>query len=62
MNRNTKRFSDWFGMTQNGSETDSGMVRNSSDSLGMNFNRILSPGELNLKIFENLTLKTVKDI
>ena len=31
-------------MTRNGSETDSGMTRNSSDSLGMNFNPILSPG------------------
>ena len=42
--QDTKRFSDWFGMTWNGSETDSWMCRNSSDSVGMNFNPILWPG------------------
>ena len=31
-------------MTWNGSETDSGMARNTTDSLGMNFNPILSSG------------------
>ena len=31
-------------MTRNCSETDSGMVWNSSDSLGMNFKPILPPG------------------
>ena len=35
-------------MTRNGSETDCRMALNSSDSLGMNFNRILSPGWVNL--------------
>ena len=38
-------------MTRNGSETDSGMARNNSDLLGMNFNPILSPGKVRLKIF-----------
>ena len=43
--RDTKRFSDWFGMIRIGSDIDMGMNRNSSDSLGMNFNPILSPGK-----------------
>ena len=51
--------SDWVGLilecflsneVQNvfriGSETDSGVARNSSDSLGINFNPILSPGNI----------------
>ena len=42
--RDTKSFSDWFGMTRNGSEKDCGIARKSSDSLEMNFNPILSPG------------------
>ena len=32
-------------MTQNGSETDSGIARYSFDSIGMNFNPVLSPGQ-----------------
>ena len=44
--RDTKRFSDWFGMIHIGSNTDIGMNRNSSDWLGMNFNPILSPGNV----------------
>ena len=40
-------------MTNNGSETDSGMVRNSSDSLGMNFKSILSP-ELSRKAYPRI--------
>ena len=42
--RNTKCFSDWFGMTWNGSEKNPGMSQNSFNLLGMNFNPILSPG------------------
>ena len=34
-------------MTQNGSKIDSGMARNSSDSLGMNFKSIPLPGQRN---------------
>ena len=41
--RDTKRFSDWFGMICIGSDTDIGMNRNSSDWLVMNFNPILLP-------------------
>ena len=41
--RDTKRFSDWFGMIRIGSDTDIGMNRNSSDRLGNNFNPIFSP-------------------
>ena len=37
-------FWDWFEITRNGLETDYGMARNGSDSLGMNFNPILSSG------------------
>ena len=33
--RNTKRFSEWFGMIRIGSDTDIGMNRNSSDWLGI---------------------------
>ena len=33
-------------MTRNGSETDSGMARNNSDSLGMDLNPILSLGQI----------------
>ena len=44
--RDTKRFSDWFGMIRIGSDTDIGMNRNSSAWLGMNFNPILLPGML----------------
>ena len=40
--RDTKHFSDWFGMICIGSDTDIGINRNSSDWLGMNFNLILS--------------------
>ena len=32
------------GFVRNGSETDTGMTQNSSDSLGMDFNSILVPG------------------
>ena len=42
--RDTKRFSDWFGMIPISLDTYIGMNRNSSDWLGMNFNPILSPG------------------
>ena len=42
--RDTKRFSDWFGMIRIGSDTDIGMNRNSSDWVGKNFSPILSPG------------------
>ena len=52
--RDTKRFSDWFGIIRIGSDTDVGMNRNSSDWLGMNrnssdwlgmnFNPLISPG------------------
>ena len=44
--RDTKRFSDWFGMIRICSDIDIGIIRNSSDWLGMNFNPILSPGKL----------------
>ena len=42
--RDTKRFLDCFKMTWNDLTTDSGMARNKSDSLGMDFNPIFSPG------------------
>ena len=45
--RDSKRFSDWFGMIRNGSDTDIRMNWNNSDWLGMNFNPILSPGKQN---------------
>ena len=44
--RDTKSFSDWFGLIRIGSDTDIGMNRNSSDWLGMNFNPILRQGTL----------------
>ena len=40
------RYKTFFGLVQNGSITDCGMARNSSDSLGMNFNPLLSPVSL----------------
>ena len=47
-------------MTRNSSETDSEMAQNNSDSLGIHFNPIPSPGS-NLKIqsfhFTKITLK-----
>ena len=42
--RDTKRFSNWFGMIPNDLETDFGLTRNSSDSLELNSNQKLSPG------------------
>ena len=42
--RDTKRFSDWFGMIRIGSDTDIGMNRNSSDRLGINFSPVLLLG------------------
>ena len=44
--RDTKHFSDWFGIIRISSNRDIGMNRNSSDWLGINFNLILSPGLL----------------
>ena len=46
--RDTKCFSDWFGMIRIGSNTKIGMNRNSSDWLRMNFNPILPPGKRSL--------------
>ena len=51
--RDTKLFSDWFGMICSGSDTSIGMNRNSSDWLGMNSYPILSPGEKYVFLFEN---------
>ena len=42
--RDTKSFSDCFGMIHIGSDTDIGMNWNSSGCLGMNSYPILSPG------------------
>ena len=55
--RDTKCFSNWFGMTWYGLGTDSGMARNSSDSLGMNFNPILLPGNYTTEISESFGLE-----
>ena len=44
--RDTKCFSDWFGMIRIGSDTDIGMNKNSSDWLGMNFNPIISESKV----------------
>ena len=41
----TNLTTDWSGMLQNGWETDIGMGRNISDSLGLNSNPKLSPGK-----------------
>ena len=35
--RDAKRFPDWFGLIRIGSDTDIGMIRNSSDWLGMSY-------------------------
>ena len=42
--RDTKRFSDWFGMIRISSDTVIEMNRNISNLFGMHFNPILSPG------------------
>ena len=45
--RDSKRFSNWFGFIRIGLDTEIGMIRNSSDWLGMNFYPKLSPGHPN---------------
>ena len=42
--RDSKRFSDWFGLIRIDFYTDIGMIRNSSDWLGLNSYPKLSPG------------------
>ena len=55
--QDTKLSSDFLEMFLNGSETDSNMAQNSSDSVGMNFNLILLP-ELSLaKVSDGYSLR-----
>ena len=42
--RNSKRFSDWVELIRIASDTDIGIIRNSSDWLGMNSYPKFSPG------------------
>ena len=60
--RDTKHFSDWFGMIRNGSDTDIGMSRNSAGWLGINFNPILSPGWMVINAIQMTTLANIKCI